>query len=104
VIAKRLGSHRSTISLKRTEWEMPSARTEWQGPSPVFGEREIAQLGKATDAAIAATLGRSPMVIRLKRAGLGIPPFRPMAPIRLYSEADIALLGTDTDHVIGALS
>jgi hypothetical protein len=42
------------------------------------------------------------MVIRLKRAKLGIAPFRPMAEIRPYSEADIALLGTDTDHVIGA--
>jgi hypothetical protein len=75
-VALRTGINKASVFWKRGKLNIPSFTqkrpkkllTDWT-------RKEIAILGKMTDAAAAATLDLAPSAVRLKRISLGIPPF-----------------------------
>jgi hypothetical protein len=75
-VALRTGIHKASVAWKRCKLKIPpftqkrpkKLLTDWT-------RKEIAVLGKMTDAAAAATLDLAPSAVRLKRISLGIPPF-----------------------------
>ena len=75
-VALRTGINKASVAWKRCKLKIPSFTqkrpkkllTDWT-------RKEIAVLGKMTDAAAAATLDLAPSAVRLKRISLGIPPF-----------------------------
>lgn len=75
-VALRTGINKASVAWKRCKLGIPSFTqkrpkkllTDWT-------RKEIAVLGKMTDAAAAATLDLAPSAVRLKRISLGIPPF-----------------------------
>lgn len=75
-VALRTGIHKASVAWKRGKLEIPPFTTK--RPKRLLTDwtrKEIAVLGKMTDAAAAATLDLAPSAIRLKRISLGIPPF-----------------------------
>ncbi len=75
-VALRTGINKASVAWKRGKLNIPSCTqkrpkkllTDWT-------RKEIAVLGKMTDAAAAANLDVAPSAVRLKRISLGIPPF-----------------------------
>lgn len=75
-VALRTGIHKASVAWKRGKLGIPSFTqkrpkkllTDWT-------RKEVAVLGKMTDAAAAAALDLAPSAVRLKRISLGIPPF-----------------------------
>jgi len=75
-VALRTGINKASVAWKRCKLKIPPFTqkrpkkhlTEWT-------RKEIAVLGKMTDAAAAAALDLAPSAVRLKRISLGIPPF-----------------------------
>ena len=75
-VALRTGINKASVYWKRCKLKIPSFTqkrpkkllTDWT-------RKEIAVLGKMTDAAAAATLDLAHSAVRLKRISLGIPPF-----------------------------
>jgi len=75
-VALRTGIKKASVAWKRGKLEIPAFTqkrpkkllTDWT-------RKEIAVLGKMTDAAAAATLDLAHSAVRLKRISLGIPPF-----------------------------
>lgn len=75
-VALRTGINKASVYWKRCKLKIPSFTqkrpkkllTDWT-------RKEIAVLGKMTDAAAAASLDLAPSAVRLKRISLGIPPF-----------------------------
>lgn len=75
-VALRTGINKASVFWKRGKLKIPSFTqkrpkkllTDWT-------RKEIAVLGKMTDAAAAASLDLAHSAVRLKRLSLGIPPF-----------------------------
>jgi len=75
-VALRTGINKASVAWKRCKLEIPpftkkrpkKLLTDWT-------RKEIAVLGKMTDAAAAAALDLAHSAVRLKRISLGIPPF-----------------------------
>ena len=75
-VALRTGINKASVAWKRCKLNIPpftkkrpkKLLTDWT-------RKEIALLGKMTDAAAAAALDLAPSAVRLKRISLGIPPF-----------------------------
>ena len=75
-VALRTGINKASVAWKRCKLEIPpftqkrpkKLLTDWT-------RKEIAPLGKMTDAAAAAALDLAHSAVRLKRISLGIPPF-----------------------------
>jgi len=75
-VARRTGINKASVAWKRGKLKIPSFTqkrpkkllTDWT-------KKEIAVLGKMTDAAAAAKLDLAHSAVRLKRISLGIPPF-----------------------------
>lgn len=75
-VAQRTGINKASVAWKRCKLEIPpftqkrpkKLLTDWT-------RKEIAVLGKMTDAAAAAKLDVANSAVRLKRISLGIPPF-----------------------------
>jgi hypothetical protein len=75
-VALKTGINKASVYWKRCKLKIPpftqkrpkKLLTDWT-------RKEIAVLGKMTDAAAAATLDLAPSAVRLKRISLGIPPF-----------------------------
>lgn len=75
-VALRTGINKASVAWKRCKLKIPpftqkrpkKLLTDWT-------RKEIAVLGKMTDAAAAASLDLAPSAVRLKRISLGIPPF-----------------------------
>ncbi len=75
-VALKTGINKASVYWKRCKLNIPSFTqkrpkkllTDWT-------RKEIAVLGKMTDAAAAATLDFAPSAVRAKRISLGIPPF-----------------------------
>jgi len=75
-VALRTGIHKASVAWKRCKLEIPpftkkrpkKLLTDWT-------RKEVALLGKMTDAAAAAALDLAHSAVRLKRISLGIPPF-----------------------------
>lgn len=82
-VALRTGINKASVAWKRCKLGIPpftqkrpkKLLTDWT-------RKEIAVLGKMTDAAAAATLDLAPSAVRLKRISLGIPPFGRSASIQ----------------------
>lgn len=80
-VALRTGINKASVYWKRCKLEIPSFTqkrpkkllTDWT-------RKEIAVLGKMTDAAAAASLDLAHSAVRLKRISLGIPPFGRSSP------------------------
>jgi hypothetical protein len=75
-VALKTGIHKASVAWKRCKLKIPpftqkrpkKLLTDWT-------RKEIAVLGKMTDADAAAALDCAPSAVRLKRISLGIPPF-----------------------------
>jgi hypothetical protein len=75
-VALRTGINKASVAWKRCKLKIPpftqkrpkKLLTDWT-------RKEIAVLGKMTDAAAAASLDLAHSAVRLKRISLGIPPF-----------------------------
>ena len=75
-VALKTGINKASVAWKRGKLKIPpftqkrpkKLLTDWT-------RKEIAVLGKMTDAAAAATLDLAHSAVRLKRISLGIPPF-----------------------------
>jgi hypothetical protein len=75
-VALRTGIHKASVAWKRCKLQIPPFTqkrpkkhlTDWT-------RKEIAVLGKMTDAAAADALDLAHSAVRLKRISLGIPPF-----------------------------
>ena len=75
-VSLRTGINKASVAWKRGKLKIPpftqkrpkKLLTDWT-------RKEIAVLGKMTDAAAAATLDLAHSAVRLKRISLGIPPF-----------------------------
>jgi len=80
-VALRTGINKASVYWKRCKLEIPSFTqkrpkkllTDWT-------RKEIAVLGKMTDAAAAASFDLAHSAVRLKRISLGIPPFGRSSP------------------------
>ncbi len=75
-VALRTGIHKASVAWKRGKLNIPPFTTK--RPKKLLTDwtrKEIAVLGKMTDAAAAATLDLAHSAVRLKRISLGIPPF-----------------------------
>ena len=75
-VALRTGINKASVYWKRCKLKIPSFTQK--RPKKLLSDwkyREIALLGKMTDAAAAATLDLAHSAVRLKRISLGIPPF-----------------------------
>ena len=75
-VALRTGINKASVAWKRGKLNIPSFTTK--RPKKLLTDwtrKEIAVLGKMTDAAAAAALDLAPSAVRLKRISLGIPPF-----------------------------
>ena len=75
-VALRTGINKASVYWKRCKLKIPSFTQK--RPKKLLSDwkyREIALLGKMTDAAAAASLDLAHSAVRLKRISLGIPPF-----------------------------
>ena len=75
-VALRTGINKASVFWKRGKLEIPSFTQK--RPKRLLTDwtlKEIAVLGKMTDAAAAASLDLAHSAVRLKRISLGIPPF-----------------------------
>ncbi len=75
-VALRTGINKASVYWKRCKLNIPSYTQK--RPKKLLTDwtlKEIAVLGKMTDAAAAATLDLAPSAVRKKRISLGIPPF-----------------------------
>ena len=75
-VALRTGINKASVFWKRCKLKIPSFTQK--RPKKLLSDwtrKEIAVLGKMTDAAAAASLDLAPSAVRLKRISLGIPPF-----------------------------
>jgi hypothetical protein len=75
-VALRTGINKASVYWKRCKLKIPSFTQK--RPKKLLTDwtlKEIAVLGKMTDAAAAAALDLAPSAVRLKRISLGIPPF-----------------------------
>ena len=75
-VALRTGINKASVFWKRCKLKIPSFTQK--RPKKLLTDwtlKEIAVLGKMTDAAAAATLDLAHSAVRLKRISLGIPPF-----------------------------
>lgn len=74
-VALRTGINKASVYWKRCKLKIPSFTQK--RPKKLLTDwtlKEIAVLGKMTDAAAAAALDVAPSAVRLKRISLGIPP------------------------------
>ncbi len=75
-VALRTGINKASVAWKRCKLKIPSFTQK--RPKRLLTDwtlKEIAVLGKMTDAAAAASLDLAHSAVRLKRISLGIPPF-----------------------------
>jgi hypothetical protein len=75
-VALKTGINKASVAWKRDKLNIPPFTTK--RPKKLLTDwtrKEIAVLGKMTDATAATTLDLAPSAIRLKRISLGIPPF-----------------------------
>lgn len=75
-VALRTGINKASVAWKRGKLKIPSFTQ--RRPKKLLSDwtrKEIAVLGKMTDASAAASLDLAPSAVRLKRISLGIPPF-----------------------------
>lgn len=75
-VALRTGINKASVAWKRVKLEIPSFTTK--RPKKLLTDwtrKEIALLGKMTDAAAAAALDIAHSAVRLKRISLNIPPY-----------------------------
>lgn len=75
-VALRTGINKASVAWKRGKLKIPPFTTK--RPKKLLTDwtlKEIAVLGKMTDAAAAAALDLAPSAVRLKRLSLAIPPF-----------------------------
>ncbi|HWM94150.1 MAG TPA: hypothetical protein VN493_25560 [Thermoanaerobaculia bacterium] len=104
-VARKLGIHFSSVSYKRQLLGIPSFRPK-RRPNPQAHEwtpRELALLGKRSDAEVAEKLGISKGTVAKKRTQLWIPASR-LRRVYEWTEELLALLGKVSDRELARVS
>jgi DNA-binding CsgD family transcriptional regulator len=76
--------------------------TRRSSPPHVWTRKELARLGKVSDAELARNIGISPHKVFIKRTSLGIPALHPQTPIK-WGRKELALLGKHPDAEVARL-